>query len=64
MKRSKRIYILLGILVAACIATFAVIRHEEYKEKIRNSDEIILQIPKDTVQSLSWEYESNKLAFH
>lgn len=64
MKRFKRIYILLGVLVAACIATFAVIRHEEYKEKIKNSDEIILQIPKDSVTSLSWKNETASLSFH
>ena len=54
MKRSKKIYMLLGVLVVACIATFAVIRYEEHKEKIRRSDEIILEIPSDSVKSLSW----------
>jgi len=64
VKRSKRIYLLLGILVVACIATFAVNRLEEHKEKIKNSDKIILEIPSDSVKSLSWKYESNTLAFH
>ena len=64
MKRSNRIFLLLGILVLACIAAFAVIRHEEYKEKIKNSDEIILKVPKDSVKSLSWKYKSNTLSFH
>ncbi len=64
MKRSKKISILLGILALACIATFAVTRVEERKEKIKNSDEIILEIPGDDVKSLSWEYESETLAFH
>ncbi len=64
MKRSKRIYMLLGILVVACIATFALIRFEEHKEKIRSSEEIILEIPSDTVKALSWEYESQTLSFH
>lgn len=64
MKRSKKIYILLGILVVVCIATFGVNRLEEHKEKIKNSDEVILEIPSDSVQSLSWEYKSKTLAFH
>jgi hypothetical protein len=64
MKRSKRIYILLGVLVVACIATFAVIRYEEHKETIRSSEEVILAIPSDSVESLSWEYETRTLSFH
>ena len=50
--------------MVACIATIVVKRVEEHKEKIKNSDEIILQISPDTVKSLSWEYESNTLSFH
>lgn len=64
MKRYKRIYVLLGVLFFSCLATFGVMRWEEKKEKIRNSDEIILEISGDEVQSVSWEYESEKLAFH
>lgn len=64
MKRSKRIYVLLGVLAAACTATFGVMRFEEHKEQIKNSDEIILELPSDSVKSLSWEYESEALAFH
>ena len=40
MKRSRRLVILLGLLLAACAATFGVIRYEEHKEVIRNSDAI------------------------
>lgn len=65
MKKAKRIYVLLGILLIACVATFAISRHEEEKEKIKNSDEIILTIDSETVTALSWEYgEDNALAFH
>lgn len=64
MNRSKKLYILLGLLLVACAATFAVTRIEEHKEQIRNSDEIILELPSDSVQSLSWEYEKTALAFH
>ena len=64
MKRYKRIYILLGVLVAACIVTFGVSKYEEHKELIRTSDEIVLELSSDSVQSLSWTYESQSLAFH
>ena len=64
MKQSKKIYILLGVLAIICVATFSVNKVKEHKEKIKNSDEIILEIPSDLVKSLSWEYESNNLAFH
>ncbi len=64
MKRYKRLYILLGVLCVICLVTFAVSRHEEYKEQIAASDEIILEIPTDSVQSLSWEYDDQSLSFH
>lgn len=64
MNRSKKLYILLGILVVACIATFAVMQMEERKEQIKNSDEIILELSSESVQSLSWEYNNESLSFH
>ena len=64
MKRSKRLGILLGILVVACAATIGVMKLEEYQEQIRTSDEIILEIDSDTVDSLSWENGSETLSFH
>ncbi len=33
MNRSKKLYILLGILAVACIATFAVMQMEERKKR-------------------------------
>lgn len=65
MKRFKKLGILLGVLVVACIATFALTHYEEKQEEIKNSDEVILEIPTDSVTSLSWEYaEEGKLSFH
>lgn len=64
MKRSKRLMILLGVLVVACVATFVLSRYEEHQEQIQNSDEVVLELNSDAVQSLSWEYESRTLAFH
>lgn len=45
MKRAKKLYILLGVLAAACLATVIALQVEEYKEQIRTSDAVILEIP-------------------
>lgn len=64
MNRSKKLSILLGILAAACIVTFAVTRMEERKAQIRETGEIILELPGESVEALSWEYNGETLAFH
>src|SRR5690554_3511672 len=64
MKRSMRAITLVAILLVISVATFALTRYEEKKEQIKNSDEIILEIPKDKVESLSWEFEDDSLALH
>lgn len=64
MNRYKRLCILLGVLAAFCGATLLVLQIEEHKEKIRNSEDVILELPSDSVRSLSWEYEGETLAFH
>ncbi len=63
MKRYKRIYILLGVLLAVCIATVAAVKYEERQEQIRTSEEVILSLSADEVQSLSWSYEAESLSF-
>lgn len=65
MKRYKRILVMVAILVVASIATFALTRYEEKQEQIRTSDAIILEIPAESVTSLSWEYDGGGgLAFN
>ena len=64
MKRSKRLYVLSGVLAVICGVTFGVSRYEQRKEEIRNSDEIILELAAADVTGLSWEYDETKLAFH
>lgn len=65
MKRYKKLGILLTVLVVICIATFALSQYERAQEEIRSSDEVILEIPRDSVTALSWEYtEEGSLAFH
>ena len=64
MNRSNKLYILMGILAAVCVVTFAVMQMEERKEQIKETGEIILELPSESVQSLSWEYNGETLAFH
>lgn len=64
MSRSKKFYLLLGALAAVCVVTFCVSRYQEHKEQIKTSDQIILEIPEDSVTALSWTYDGQSLAFH
>jgi len=63
MGKAKRLYALLAVLLVICIAAFAVSRREEQKEQIKNSGEIILEIPTDSVTALSWTNESGTFSF-
>ena len=58
MKRYKRLYVVLAVLLAACIATFALSRYKAQKEQIQTSGETILSISADEVESLSWDCPS------
>ena len=64
MNRYKKLYILVGVLVVACLATFIVTRYESHKENIQNSGEVVLELPTDSVTALSWEYDGQSLSFH
>ncbi len=64
MKRYKRVWILVCILVVCCIAAFAVTKIEEQKEQIRNSEDVILAVTNADVQSVSWEQGESALGFH
>ena len=64
MKRAKRIYVLLGVLAVVCVAAFAVVHYQEEKERIANTDEVILELDTDAVEALSWSYDDQSLAFH
>ncbi|MBM6926785.1 DUF4340 domain-containing protein [Pseudoflavonifractor phocaeensis] len=63
MNRSKRLGLLAGLLVAAIVVTFGVSRYQTWQEDIKNSGEVILALSVDDVQSLSWDYEDESLAF-
>ena len=64
MKRFKRLYLLTGILAAACLLTFAVSQYESRKEAIRESGETILDLSQDSVQTLSWDCGDSQFSFH
>lgn len=64
MSRSKKLLLLLGVLAVVCVMTFCVSRYQEHKEQIKTSDQIILEIPEDSVTALSWTYDGQSLAFH
>ena len=64
MSRSKKLLLLLGVLAVVCVATFCVSRYQEHKEQIKTSDQIILEIPEESVAALSWTYDGQSLAFH
>lgn len=64
MQRAKRIYLLLGVLAVVCAAAFAVTRYQAEQERISNTNEVVLEIDPDTVDSLSWSCEEESLAFH
>lgn len=63
MRKLVKLYILLGVLAALCIAALLVSRHEEKVEQIKNSGEVILEVPADTVTALSWTNEDGTFSF-
>ena len=63
MRKATKLYALLGVLLVVCVAAFAVSRYEEKKEQIKSSGEVILEIPTDSVTSLSWTNESGTFSF-
>ena len=63
MRKMTKLYILLGILLVVCAAAFAVSRYEGKKEQIKNSGEVILEIPTEDVTSVSWTNESGTFSF-
>lgn len=64
MKRTRSLYVLLAILGVAAVATTGVLLVQQEQERISASDEIVMEVAADSVQSLSWEYESETLSFH
>ncbi|MFR8917586.1 MAG: DUF4340 domain-containing protein [Oscillospiraceae bacterium] len=63
MRKATKLYALLGVLLVVCITAFAISRYEEKKEQIKNSGEVILEIPTESVTALSWTNESGTFSF-
>ncbi len=64
MKKAKKIYILLGVLVVMILAAVIAGKIELKKEQISNSDEIIIDLTAEEITAVSWEYGSDSFAFH
>lgn len=64
MKRGKKIGILAGVFCCISLAAFGVSRYEEQKEIIKNSDEIILEVAGEEVNTFFWECGTGSFAFH
>ncbi len=64
MKRYKRVFILLGVLVIVVAAAFAVSHMRERREAIKTSGETFLAVPADSVTALDWTNGDTSLAFH
>lgn len=63
MDRTKKVYVLLGVLAAVSFGAFAISKYEEHKENIQNSDEVVLNIDPDSVTALSFKNETTELSF-
>lgn len=66
MNRSKKLVVLLAVLLAVCLVTLGISQIEVKKEKIRTGGELLLEIPVDTVTKVSWESKTapKALSFH
>lgn len=63
MRKSTRLVVLLGVLLVICGAAFAVSGYQEKQENIKNSGQVVLEIPTDSVTALSWTNESGSFSF-
>lgn len=65
MKRSKKLYVLLGVLALLCAAALLASSVKDRKENIAVSGEELLSIPVESVKSFHWEENGeDPLAFH
>ena len=64
MKRSKKLCILLGILIAVCLAALVAMLSEEKKEEIKTSGETVLSVESAKVTALCWEQDGTTWSFH
>ena len=63
MARSKRLLILVAVLLAVCAAAVAALNWQQRQEQIAVSGEAVLTIDPASVRSLAWTYGETSLAF-
>lgn len=64
MNRAKKLGILSGVLIAACLAALIALHTDEKKEEIKTNGETVLSIEPAKVTALSWIRDDIKLSFH
>ena len=64
MNRAKKLGILSGVLIVACIAALAALHTDEKQEEIKTNGETVLSIEPAKVTALSWTHDGTTLSFH
>ena len=64
MKRTTKLLVLGGVLLALCIAFVAVLGIEQKQENIRAEEAVILSLSAGDIQSIAWDTDGEGLAFH
>ena len=63
MRKTAKLGILLGVLAIVVAAVVIISRIETKKEDIKNSGEVILEVPTDSVTALSWTNKEGTFSF-
>ena len=63
MRKTAKLGILLGVLAIVVAAVVIISRIETKKEDIKNSGEVILEVPPDSVTALSWTNKEGTFSF-
>ena len=64
MNRAKKLGILSGVLIIACIAALVALHTDEKQEEIKTNGETVLSIEPAKVTALSWTQDGTTLSFH
>lgn len=64
MGKTKKLCLLLGVLVLVCGAVLLVSRIQQRQEAIRSGTTTVLTLDTSTATALSWEYAGNSFSFH
>ena len=64
MNRLKKLGVLSGVLIIACVAALVALHTNEKQEEIKTNGETVLSVEPDSVTALSWTYDETTLSFH